>query len=198
MDSVRDWALERVKSLRVWEGHGKRASNKPLPLLLGLGRYSRGGSRLMDFAELDRPLRNRLVEFGHPRAVHHTEYPFWYLQADGMWEMTITQEESQRVAEARYPTKGGLLRERAGRISGSAVSRGPERRAVPGSAGAGGRRASVSRLDRGGSARCRRPRSHQTTHAEGSRVPKPDPGRLRVQMRDPRLRCPAGHGTDGS
>ncbi len=50
-------------------------------------------------------LRRRL-----PRKSYHTEYPFWYLRNDGLWEVQGVAEAKVREGKASQPTKGELVR----------------------------------------------------------------------------------------
>lgn len=80
--------LTAFSHLRVWERGGERAPHKPLLVLLGLGRWVGGDRGPYRYADIEKPLRNLLVEFGPPRRRHHPEYPFWYLKNDGVWAVT--------------------------------------------------------------------------------------------------------------
>lgn len=74
-------------TIRTWTRGDKRAPHKPLLLLLALARIARGAPRLVAFTEIEEPLRRLLQEFGPTRTSYHPEYPFWRLQADGLWEI---------------------------------------------------------------------------------------------------------------
>jgi putative restriction endonuclease len=82
-----DNVLEHLASLNVWKSGDTRAPHKPLLMLLALGRLGSGAGRLATFEEWAAPLAKLLEEFGPPRKVTHTEYPFWRLQADQLWEV---------------------------------------------------------------------------------------------------------------
>ena len=58
-------------------------------LLYALARFA-GGQRTMPFSEVEPALRDLLAAFGPPRASQHPEYPFWRLQADGLWTLDRT------------------------------------------------------------------------------------------------------------
>jgi len=55
-------------------------------------------------------LRPLLEEFGPPRKSYHTEYPFWYLRNDGLWEVRGVEAAKVRKGKASQPTKSELLR----------------------------------------------------------------------------------------
>ena len=88
MPSPSNPVLAAFTRLRVWERGGERAPHKPLLALLALGRWSAVDRTPLRFADIDRPLRALLVEFGPPRRSYHPEFPFWYLRNDGVWEVT--------------------------------------------------------------------------------------------------------------
>jgi putative restriction endonuclease len=88
--------LERLSRLNVWKRNGERAPHKPLLVLLALGALSREESRLIPFSEIDKPLQNLLREFGPPRKSFHSEYPFWRLQSDGIWELANADQVEVR------------------------------------------------------------------------------------------------------
>jgi putative restriction endonuclease len=80
--------LAAFSRLKVWERGNERAPHKPLLVLLALGRWEHGERSPLKFADIEKPLRDLLVEFGPPRKSHHPEFPFWYLQNDGVWVVT--------------------------------------------------------------------------------------------------------------
>ena len=108
---TRDELLARVADLSVWTGRdGERAPHKPLLLLWALGRCARGDDRMTSYADVDEAVRPLLVEFGPPRKSYRTEYPFWYLRNDGLWEVEGVAEARVREGKANEPTKRELLR----------------------------------------------------------------------------------------
>jgi len=111
--------LERFRKLKVWQRGDERAPHKPLLLLLALGRYVDGADRLIPYAELDRPLKELLELFGPPRKSYHSEYPFWRLQNDGVWELKNAEVVEKRHGHTdakkseliRHGVAGGLTLE---------------------------------------------------------------------------------------
>lgn len=96
--------LAALRGLRSWRRGEERAPHKPLLLLWMLGRVQRGtGARLVPFAEAERPLRELLAAYGPPRRSHHPEYPFWHLQADGIWEVAGADRVRARASDADPP-----------------------------------------------------------------------------------------------
>lgn len=89
---------DRFADLNVWKRGDERAPHKPLLLLLTLARISRGGERLVNFSEIEEPLRSLLVEFGPPRKTQNPHLPFWHLQTDGVWEVVGLPDAEQRSA----------------------------------------------------------------------------------------------------
>jgi len=77
-----------------------------------LSRVQRGDDRLISFVELEEDLRSLLARFGPPRRQHHPEFPFWYLQSDGLWE--IPERALLTAGKGRSePTVGSLRKARA-------------------------------------------------------------------------------------
>lgn len=99
--------LERLARLNVGRRGEERAPHKPLLLLLALGRIAAGAKRLAPYSEWEKPLRRLLEEFGPPRKSVHPEYPFWRLQADGLWDVS----ESVRLTRtaSNDPLKSELI-----------------------------------------------------------------------------------------
>ncbi|MBD3278794.1 MAG: restriction endonuclease [Candidatus Aegiribacteria sp.] len=79
--------LELFRNLKVWKKGDKRAPHKPLLLLYALGRLQRGESGPIPFEDVDQKVGKLLDEFGPPRKTQPI-LPFWYLQNDGLWELT--------------------------------------------------------------------------------------------------------------
>lgn len=88
--------LDAIRTLSVWKRGGQRAPHKPLLLLVALGRDQRGEPRLVDFNEIETPLKALLERFGPPRRSQRPEYPFWWLQTDGLWEVPHGEDLPRR------------------------------------------------------------------------------------------------------
>lgn len=73
--------------LRVWRQGGVRAPHKCLLALWAIGRCLSGESRMAPYRTVDAGLGRLLRDFGPPRRSIHTEFPFWRLQGDGVWEL---------------------------------------------------------------------------------------------------------------
>ena len=74
-------------AMNVWKRNEERAVHKPLLVLFAIGRCLNDNQRQIPFVELDGPLIELLKDFGPPRKSFHSEYPFWRLQNDGIWEL---------------------------------------------------------------------------------------------------------------
>ncbi|MEX2374145.1 MAG: HNH endonuclease [Dehalococcoidia bacterium] len=107
---TRDDLQSRILDLSVWQRRGERAPHKPLLLLWALGRCAAGEDRLVSYEEVDAGVKPLLQEFGPPRTTYHTEYPFWYLRNDGLWEVEGVAETKVREGKASQPTKSELVR----------------------------------------------------------------------------------------
>ena len=77
--------LRRVSKIRPWKSRDQRAPHKPL--LLALGRCSRGEERLVSFVEVERHFRELWRRFVPPRS-GRAYYPFGRLaRGDGLWDI---------------------------------------------------------------------------------------------------------------
>lgn len=99
--------LEKFEQLKVWRRAGERAPHKPLLVLYAIGKLLRGESRLLPYSEVETHLENLLREFGPRRSNYRTEYPFWRLQNDGVWEVVDANRIMPNLGE--NPSKRILL-----------------------------------------------------------------------------------------
>ena len=90
----------KFSAVNVWKRQEERAVHKPLlillAILLAIGKCLNDNQRQIPFIDLDAPLVDMLKDFGPPRKSFHSEYPFWRLQNDGIWEL-----ENAENCEAR-------------------------------------------------------------------------------------------------
>ncbi len=100
---------EKFKDINVWKRGSERAPHKPLLLLYILGRYYNDESRKVSYLEIDKKLRALLIEFGPFRKTYHPEFPFWYLQNDGLWELDNTDRLILRNGSSN-PLRSELLK----------------------------------------------------------------------------------------
>ena len=84
----RTTVIQKFESLNLWRKDGARAPHKPLLVLYAIGELLRGKSHLLPYSEIDDNLGSLLSEFGPRRSRQGTQYPFWRLQSDGIWEVT--------------------------------------------------------------------------------------------------------------
>ena len=82
-----DRLLSAFGKLNIWSANGQRAPNKPLLALWAIGRCLRGEPRLATYREVDMHLGELLRDFGPYRRVIHTDFPFWRLRNDHVWEL---------------------------------------------------------------------------------------------------------------
>lgn len=109
--------LRTLGHLRVWTRGSEHAPHKPLLVLLALARVRQGLPRLVEFREIEDPLRE-LIELATPGRRGHPEYPFWRLQADGIWEVPDADTLASRASNFDPPltelrdrrVQGGLKR----------------------------------------------------------------------------------------
>jgi len=92
----RKQVLRLFDQINVWKRGAQRAPHKPLLLLYALSKCTRDGERKILYAEVDEKLKPLLEEFGPTRKSHHTEYPFWRLQNDGIWVVSDADKLERR------------------------------------------------------------------------------------------------------
>ena len=84
----RELIIQKFATLGIWRRAGERAPHKPLLVLYAIGKLLRGESRLIPYCEVDEELGKLLQEFGPRRLRQGSQYPFWRLRNDGVWEIT--------------------------------------------------------------------------------------------------------------
>ncbi|MBI5056201.1 MAG: HNH endonuclease [Nitrospirae bacterium] len=107
--------LKQFRKITVWKRGGERAPHKPLLLLFALGKLFQNKSRMISYEEIDKTLGILLREFGPVRLNYRTEYPFWRLQNDNLWEVSGTEEielnksgDPQKADLINYKVAGGF------------------------------------------------------------------------------------------
>lgn len=98
--------LELIDGISTWRRAGVRAPHKPLLMLFAMGRLAQGQVDV-PFADCRRELIDLLHTFGPPRASYHPEYPFWWLQSDGLWEVEH-HGPLRRRSRVKEPTPAAL------------------------------------------------------------------------------------------
>ena len=79
---TRTQILQKFDGIRVWQQGDKRAPHKPLLLLLALGRLQRQEAPIVEFSQIDAPLKTLIDEFGPSGAGKNRHFPFWHLASD--------------------------------------------------------------------------------------------------------------------
>ncbi len=98
---------ELIGNIGTWKRGKVRAVNKPLLILMILARAQRKEANEVRFREIVGPLAQALRNFGPPRRALHPEYPFWYLQNDGFWDI---RDAKQLLGESKsQPTLRTLV-----------------------------------------------------------------------------------------
>ena len=84
----RECIIQKFDKVKIWKRRDERAPHKPLLILYAIGRLLRDRSRLVPYSEIDEDLGKLLQEFGSRHSAQGTEYPFWRLCNDNVWEVT--------------------------------------------------------------------------------------------------------------
>ncbi len=107
--------IEQFRNITVWKSGGERAPHKPLLVLYAFGKLLQNKGRMIPYEEIDREFGELLREFGPKRSNHRTEYPFWRLQNDKLWEIadsekiTLTKSGDARKSDLiNYKVTGGF------------------------------------------------------------------------------------------
>lgn len=111
----REEILEKFEKLKIWKRTGERAPHKPLLVLYAIGKLLRDDDRMLRYSEVDDKLGNLLREFSPGQARHGTQYPFWRLQNDQIWEVSDADRIGQTASGdalksdlVRYDVSGGF------------------------------------------------------------------------------------------
>jgi putative restriction endonuclease len=103
--------LEIFNHISVWKSGNERSPNKPLLILLALGKWFNGNQEGFLFKEIENDLTLLLKEFGPSRKTYHPEYPFWHLTNDKIW--TVTTKNKILLNPGQSPTRSRLRNEDA-------------------------------------------------------------------------------------
>ena len=99
--------IQQFENVKVYKRGDKRAPHKPLLILYAIGALLRGRSRLLPFSEIDENLESLLSEFSSTGPPQGTNFPFWRLQNDGVWE--VVGDDGFYVEDKKNPSKGHLV-----------------------------------------------------------------------------------------
>ena len=103
----REEIIQKFEQLRVWRNAGERAPHKPLLVLYAIGQLLRGESQPLPYSEVNEPLEHLLREFGPRRDNYRPEYPFWFLQNDGVWKVADADQNTPNLGKS--PSNRKLL-----------------------------------------------------------------------------------------
>ena len=84
----REEIIQRFENLNLWSSGGQRAPHKPLLVLYAIGRLLRDGIRHIPYTEIEVDLGRLLEQFAPRQSRQGTQFPFWRLQNDEVWEVT--------------------------------------------------------------------------------------------------------------
>ncbi|MDE0078179.1 MAG: HNH endonuclease [Caldilineaceae bacterium] len=124
----RESVLEKFTTLNLFRRDGVRAPHKPLLVILAIGELLRGKGRLLPYSEIDTKLGQLLSEYGPRRTHQGTQYPFWRLQTDGIWE--VSDAENVRRTDSgdafkrdliNYNVRGGFTEEVANQLQNDSL-----------------------------------------------------------------------------
>ncbi len=104
----RESILQKFENLNLWKRGGERAYHKPLLVLYAMGKLLRGEGRLIPYAAIDEDLGKLLTEFGPRQSRSGTQFPFWRLRNDRVWEVS----DADRIGQTSSgdALKGDLVR----------------------------------------------------------------------------------------
>ncbi len=115
--------LQKFETLNLWKKDGARAPHKPFLVLYAIGELLRGKGRLLPYSEIDENLGNLLSEFGPRQSRQGTQFPFWRLQNDGIWEVSAADKirltasgDAYKSDLADYNVSGGFTEEVASHL----------------------------------------------------------------------------------
>ncbi|HSN10746.1 MAG TPA: hypothetical protein VLS51_01370, partial [Propionibacteriaceae bacterium] len=86
-----DDPVDRLLNLRQYRHEGQRAPNKPLLVLMALGRLAATGSSELSWAEDAARIATLVSESGLATATGRAQsaaYPFTHLRSDGVWQLS--------------------------------------------------------------------------------------------------------------
>jgi putative restriction endonuclease len=91
MEDNKKAILDTFSNMQVWSKGNERAPHKPLLILLAIAEMVKRNERFLLYSEIEQPLKTLLKNFGPTRAKHHPEYPFFRLQKDEIWEISVDE-----------------------------------------------------------------------------------------------------------
>ena len=100
--------LERIEKVTVYKRGNERAPHKPLYLLQCIAAAQHGLARLQPFTQIEKTLREALIQFGLSTSSVSPQYPFWRLQNDGL-AVVVPSGPYEFRKQASDPTKKSLV-----------------------------------------------------------------------------------------
>ena len=80
--------MDKFQNMNVRKIEGQYSPHKPLLVLYAIGKLRRGEERLIPYSQVDEDLGKLLQKFGSEEMKDRTNYPFWRLRNDSLWEVT--------------------------------------------------------------------------------------------------------------
>lgn len=99
--------IQEFEDLKVWKKGDAREPHKPLLVFYAVGALLKGKSRLLPYSEIDENLENLLRKLNTSGSPRGTNYPFWRLRNDGVWE--VAGAEGIYAVDVQQPTKSDFL-----------------------------------------------------------------------------------------
>ncbi len=84
----REDIIKKFQKMRAKQTEGQYSPHKPLLVLYAIGKLRRGEERLTPYFQVDEDLGKLLQKFGSEEMKDGTNYPFWRLRNDSLWEVT--------------------------------------------------------------------------------------------------------------
>ncbi|MCY4419972.1 MAG: HNH endonuclease [Gammaproteobacteria bacterium] len=112
--------LEIFDNLKMGKRKGQHAPHKPLLILYALSELQRG-QKTFAYRDVDPALTSLLKTFGPQRVSHHSEYPFWRLQNDGIWIVTADAPLESRKSNSDAKKSELIQKNAIGAFSPSAM-----------------------------------------------------------------------------
>lgn len=78
-----------------------------------LAKAERGDAARTPYADICKPLKRHLRDFGPKRRAYHPEFPFWHLQTDGFWKLedpeSVPKKKSGRSISSKSLLESGAV-----------------------------------------------------------------------------------------
>ncbi len=84
--------MDKFQNMNPRKTEGEYSPHKPLLVLYAIAKLRRGEERLIPYSQVDEDLGKLLQEFGSNKMKRGTNYPFWRLRNDSIWEVTDEEQ----------------------------------------------------------------------------------------------------------